>query len=141
MNDNTRISLRFDRFVYTVSYGTVKELILKELNRLSAETKYPIKGIPVYFKEKSTGNAVAYFRRSGNKPVSFTFCLDTFDGVSANEIYDTCRHEFAHFMVCMDAKPNQKIIPHGEKWAAACRRVGARVDTHIHNELTQHFIS
>lgn len=140
MNEEKKIRLRFDRLTYMVSYKAIKGLIINELNRLSAETNYSIKNIPIYFKEKNRGNAVAYFRHQGNKPISFTFCLDTFENASANEIIDTCRHEFAHFMVCLENVGNLPKNAHGTKWAAACRRVGARPDTHIHKELTRHFV-
>lgn len=139
MNENKRIRLHFDRFTYMVSYRAIKELITNELHRLAAETNYSIDGIPICFKEKSNGNAAAYFKHQGSDPVSFTFCLDTFDDISANEIIDICRHEFAHYVVCAENADNLPKNAHGAKWVATCKRLGARPDTHVHKELTMHF--
>ena len=138
MNPEKTILLHFDKFTFPVTYSELKTFICAELNRLSKVTGYSIKNLKLEFKEDTKQNVVAYFSYSGDCPIGFCFFLKKLNNTSPNEIIDVCRHEFAHFVVCMQNAGHQPKDAHGTKWKKVCGDLGARPSTHIYNTLTRH---
>ena len=140
MSSANSIHLFFDKFSFTVSYSALKKFILDELNRLSKETGYSIKNLKIEFKDNNKNNTIAYFSHAGDVPIGFCFHLNKFDNASPNKIIDTCRHEFAHFVVCMQNSGHQPTNGHGTKWIKACNDLGAIPSAHMHNTFTRHLV-
>lgn len=134
------IHLCFDKYIFLVSYQILEKFILDELNKLSKATGYSIKNLAIEFKDNSKNSTLAYFSREGDKPIGFCFYLGKFDYMSPNKIIDICRHEFAHFMVCMQNSGNHPKEPHGTKWKNICYSLGAIPSAHMNNVFTKHLV-
>lgn len=132
------IHLHFDKFVFTVSYNTVEKFICNELNRLSIETGYRIDNLKIEFKKNFKDNTIAFFSHSGDKPIGFCFYTNKLDNMSPNKIIDTCRHEFAHYIVCMQNPKHQPKCIHGKKWQEVCYELGAKPSPYMKSLLTKH---
>ena len=138
MKTTKSINLFFDKFSFRVSYTSVKELILNELKRLSKETGYGIDKLKIEFKDNLKDDTIAYFSHIGDKPIGFCFYINKFNNTSANKIIDTCRHEFAHYVVCMKNTGHHPENSHGTDWKRACNVLEAKPSPFMSNDRTKH---
>lgn len=125
------INLFFDKFSFSVSYSMLEEFITNELKRLSEETGYGIENLKIEFRDNNDDSTVAYFHHRGDHPVGFCFHLNKFNDTSPNKIIDVCRHEFAHFVVCMQNVPGtslkRRTILNGKMYAISWEQFLQRI--------------
>lgn len=140
MSTTKHINLYFDGFSFPVSYSAVKKLILNELNKLSKETGYSIDNLKIEFKDDNRDNRVAYFSRLGDVPLGFCFFINKFNNTSPNKIIDTCRHEFSHYVVCVENPGNIPEDAHGTQWKRVCGILDAKPSPIMDNNFTKHII-
>ncbi len=140
MDNEKTIQLYFDKYIFPVTYDWMKTFIRDEMERLANETGYSIDKLYLQFKDNPASKAVAYFERCGDEPLGFCFFLNHFDKSSTNEIIDTCRHEFAHYIVCMQNAGHHPENAHGTKWKDVCGDVGCRPLPSMSGERTKHFV-
>ena len=139
MKNNAKVKLMFDKYYLYVSYDSLKQLIINELNRLAKETGYGIEHLKIEFKENHKDNVIAFFHSRGDKAEGFCFHLNKFNDTTANKVIDTCRHEFAHYVVFMSNK--NRVAPHGKEWKSVCKKLGANPSPKMDASRTKHIIS
>lgn len=129
----------FDKFHIPVPVSAIKTLILDEIKTLSAKTGHPGDHLPVEFysatdvNEKhvfiDNPNTLACFvythSANGNiTPKGFFFSLEWMTQISAHQIIDVVKHEFAHYI--RTVKYGVSPIPggHDQLWREICVKIG-----------------
>ncbi len=133
-----KINIRFDEYIIPMSVDAVKSFIINELKRLSVETGYPIDSLQIKFYRDKNSKTIAYFSYYPDEPIGFFFNLSKCEGRSANQIIDTCRHEFSHYVVYMKKLQDPKT-GHGTAWKDICKVLGANPQPYADDRKTKHF--
>ncbi len=131
------IKMAFDEYEIPVTFETVKEMVENEIKRLAKQTGLPGDKLPLRFGEDPEDNAIAYFRRYGDQPVEFFFNLCNINGLSANQLRDTVRHEFGHYVRLM--RHGQAKNAHDKKWKAIGNELDYKPSTYYYPYRTKIF--
>lgn len=140
MKNQKQLTLYFDCIPIGITQSGLEKFVTDEMARLSTTTGYPITNLSLEFSNEAKDRTIACFKYYDilpRKSVGFCFFIPNIDGLSANKIVDTCRHEFAHFIVC-----EQGIVEkdaHGPRWQEVCRTLNAIPSAYKDISLTKHF--
>lgn len=140
VKNKQQLIVYFDRIPIGITQSGLEKFITDEMNRLSTTTGYSITNLSLEFSDEAMEKTIACFQYDDNLPrksIGFCFFLQNLDGLSANKIVDTCRHEFAHYIVC-----EQGIVEeddHGPYWQKVCKRLNAIPSACKDISLTKHF--
>lgn len=145
MNDRI-VNIPLEHSSYPVRISTIQRFILNEIKRLSDATGYPGDQLPVRFltsKETNGGKTIAEFvseRRGGvYVPTGFNFYLDEITKHSANQIIDTTRHEFAHYVRLMQYGHCSENNGHDALWKDICKHLSCKPERYFRPHVTQCF--
>lgn len=145
MNDHVA-NIPLEHSSYPVRLSTIQRFILGEIRRLSGVTGYPGDRLPVHFlpvQKKKGGKTIAEFvakKRGGvYVPAGFNFYLDEITKCSANQIIDTTRHEFAHYVRLMKYGHCTENNGHDALWKDICRHLSCKPERYFRPHVTQCF--
>lgn len=116
-----------------------EEMIRKEFARLDGITGLKGSELPIEFNESE--RALGSFRIVNNQPASFCFSRKYFesDEFAANSGYEVIRHEYAHYFNFM-IHGSDCGQPHGKKWKACARMVGARPEAYFRSSQNEAYL-
>lgn len=139
MNGNEMMSICFDKFKIPIHTDTVKRLIREEIAQLSRKTGLPGDRRPIIFVEDQTPELACFvYDGSGRgRPLYFQFSLPWMSKLSAHQIVDTVRHEFAHYVRLVRHGITREKGGHDKKWMEICVELGCAPDRYHHEHLTR----
>ena len=141
-NESTLVKIAYDRHHIPVHLDSIEKLIREEMHRLAQQTGLPGDGLPITFTNgKSETIACFRYQVLGNvgKPIGFQFSLYQMSALSARQLVEVVRHEFAHYVRLKRHGVCQEEGGHDELWKKICVELDCPPDRYHHAHVTQVF--
>lgn len=134
-----------DCFSIPIRISTVKKLVLTEMQRLALDTGCPIDKLFIRFFTRES-SCLACFRYTLDifgqyDPLGFEFFTPLLQHLSARQLIDVTRHEFAHYVRLMRHGPTSDENCHDALWQKICLELGCTPSPYHTPHVTQLFSS